>query len=216
MGSVVTKAKKAIKIIKDASNSSEPSRFFDRKFDDIFENGNGDEIVNEIVKNYFNDEELKKSGVNFSFDEHGHPELGKVSKAHIFSEMVEAKLKQLNISTKIRPVEIGYEVRCQQPVAFDLVYCTRLGMGVYQLFKSGETGCMVYINEYGDAKPLYLKDTQDPQTGKIPPRGVNINSEKIQAIFDNIMHYVTEEDYAAAKEIVADPSEYDFKKILNW
>ena len=172
--------------------------------------------ISEGVFHELSDEELKKSGVNFSFDEHGHPELGKVSKAHIFSEMVEAKLKQLNISTKIRPVEIGYEVRCQQPVAFDLVYCTRLGMGVYQLFKSGETGCMVYINEYGDAKPLYLKDLQDPQTGKIPPRGVNINSEKIQAIFDNIMHYVTEEDYAAAKEIVADPSEYDFKKILNW
>lgn len=63
MSSVVTKAKKAIKTIKDAANSSEPSRFFDRKFDDIFENGNGDEIVNEIVKNYFNDEELKKSVV---------------------------------------------------------------------------------------------------------------------------------------------------------
>jgi 6-phosphofructokinase 1 len=176
----------------------------------------GSVMISEGVFHELSDEELKKSGVNFSFDEHGHPELGKVSKAHIFSEMVEAKLKQLNISTKIRPVEIGYEVRCQQPVAFDLVYCTRLGMGVYQLFKSGETGCMVYINEYGDAKPLYLKDLQDPQTGKIPPRGVNINSEKIQAIFDNIMHYVTEEDYAAAKEIVADPSEYDFKKILNW
>lgn len=176
----------------------------------------GSVMISEGVFHELSDEELKKSGVNFSFDEHGHPELGKVSKAHIFSEMVEAKLKQLNISTKIRPVEIGYEVRCQQPVAFDLVYCTRLGMGVYQLFKSGETGCMVYINEYGDAKPLYLKDLQDPQTGKIPPRGVNINSEKIQAIFDNIMHYVTEEDYSAAKEIVADPSEYDFKKILNW
>lgn len=176
----------------------------------------GSVMISEGVFHELSDEELKKSGVNFSFDEHGHPELGKVSKAHIFSEMVEAKLKQLNISTKIRPVEIGYEVRCQQPVAFDLVYCTRLGMGVYQLFKSGETGCMVYINEYGDAKPLYLKDLQDPQTGKIPPRGVNINSEKIQAIFDNIMHYVTEEDYAAAKEIFADPSEYDFKKILNW
>ena len=86
-------------------------------------------------------------------------------------------------------------------------------MGVYQPFKSGETGCMVYINEYGDAKPLYLKDLQDHQTGKIPPRGVNINSEKIQAIFDNIMHYVTEEDYAAAKEIFADPS-WDKKHSL--
>ena len=61
MSTVITKAKKAMKIIKDAANSSEPSRFFDRSFDDIFENGNAAEIVNEIVKNYFNDKELQKS-----------------------------------------------------------------------------------------------------------------------------------------------------------
>jgi 6-phosphofructokinase 1 len=30
------------------------------------------------------------------------------------------------------------------------------------------------------------------------------------------LNYVTEEDYEAAKQYVANPEEYDFRKILNW
>ena len=121
-----------------------------------------------------------KEDIKKTYDEHGHPELGKVSKAHIFNEMLENKLKELKIKVKSRPVEIGYEVRCQTPIAYDLVYCSELGMGVYKLFSEGKTGCMVYISQDGFVSPLYLKDLQDPATGKIPPRLVNIDSDKIQ------------------------------------
>ncbi|MFX4241086.1 hypothetical protein ACOL3H_11930 [Aliarcobacter butzleri] len=61
MSNISSKAKKAINIIIAASNSSEPSQYFGRKFDDIFENGNSGEIVNEIVKNYLNDELIQKA-----------------------------------------------------------------------------------------------------------------------------------------------------------
>mgnify|MGYP000942627972 CR=1 FL=1 len=53
------------------------------------------------------------------------------------SEELENKLKELKIKVKTRPVEIGYEVRCQTPIAYDLVYCSELGMGVYKLFSEG-------------------------------------------------------------------------------
>ena len=64
--------------------------------------------------------------------------------------------------------------------------------------------------------PLYLKDLQDPTTGKIPPRLVNIESDKIQQVINNILHYITPEDYEQAKKYVANPEDYDFHKILNW
>ena len=32
---------------------------------------------------------------------------------------------------------MGYELRCCRPVAYDLNYATRLGLGVYKLFKAG-------------------------------------------------------------------------------
>ena len=173
-------------------------------------------MISEGVFHALSDEEIKKSGIHFSYDEHGHPELGKVSKAHIFNELLEKKLKALGIKVKSRPVEIGYEVRCQTPTAYDLVYCSLLGLGVYKLFAAGKTGCMVSVDPVGEVSPLYLKDLQDPVTGKIPPRLVNPDGNRVQAVVSDILHYITPEDYEAAKKYVADPETYDFKKILNW
>jgi len=63
---------------------------------------------------------------------------------------------------------------------------------------------------------LYLKDLQDPVTGKIPPRLVDIDSQRVHSVIDNIMHYITPADYEAAKKFLQNPEEYDFKRILNW
>ncbi len=176
----------------------------------------GAAIISEGVFHELSDEECRKSGVTFSYDDHGHPELGKVSKAHIFNEMLEKRICELGIPVKSRPVEIGYEVRCQTPVAYDLVYCSQLGMGVYKLFAQGDTGCMVYVNQEGFVTPLYLKDLEDPFTHKIPPRLVDIACDKFQAVIDHILSYITPEDYEAAKKYVSNPEEFDFRKILNW
>lgn len=159
--------------------------------------------------------ELEGAGITFSYDEHGHPELGKISKAQLFNEVLEIRLRSLGLQTKTRPVELGYELRCQDPSAFDLVYCTELGIGVHQLFMEGATGCMVYIDHLGKVKPLYLKHIQD-SSGKIAPRGVSLESDRVQAVIQNIFHFITEEDYKAARKIIPNPRDYDFKKILNW
>ena len=173
-------------------------------------------VVSEGVFHFLTDEDLKKSNVTFSYDDHGHPELGKLSKAHLFNEMLEKKLNKLKINIKTRPVEIGYEVRCGVPTAYDLVYCTHLGIGVHKLYKEGKTACMVYIDHLGEVKPLYLKELQDPATGKILPRGVDMQSAKVRMVFDNLLHYITKDDYVAAMAYVKTPEEYDFKKILGW
>ncbi|MGE4568654.1 MAG: 6-phosphofructokinase [Bacteroidales bacterium] len=176
----------------------------------------GAAMISEGVFHELSDEEIKKSGVLFSYDDHGHPELGKVSKATIFNEMLEKRVKELGIKVKSRPVEIGYEVRCGTPVAFDLVYCSQLGMGVYKLFSEGKSGCMVYVDQTGEVQPLYLKDLQDPTTGKIPPRLVNVNGNRVQSVINNILHFITPADYEAAKQFVPNPEAFDFKKILGW
>ena len=165
----------------------------------------------------FKAEEMEAAGVHFSYDDHGHPELGKVSKAVLFNDLLEAEFKKIGLKVKSRPVEIGYDVRCQDPVAYDVTYCTELAMGVYQLFSEGKTGCMVYVDSYGNVSPLYLADLQDPTTGKIPPRVVDINSGTARNYYDFIAHYITPEDYADVKALGIDnPEAYDFKKILNW
>ena len=165
----------------------------------------------------FKAEEMEAAGVHFSYDDHGHPELGKVSKAVLFNDLLEAEFKKIGLKVKSRPVEIGYDVRCQDPVAYDLTYCTELAMGVYQLFSEGKTGCMVYVDAYGNVSPLYLADLQDPKTGKIPPRVVDINAGTAQNYYKYIAHYVTEADYEAVKALgIENPEAYDFNKILEW
>jgi 6-phosphofructokinase 1 len=173
-------------------------------------------VVSEGVFHELNDDELKATGIKFTYDEHGHPELGKISKAQLFSELIEMKMKELGIKVKTRPIEIGYDIRCQTPIAYDLMYCSQLGCGVYDLFARGETGCMVYVDTTGKVTPLYLKDLQDPQTGKIPPRRVDIEGDMAKGIYNHIAQYITEADYEAAKQYVKNPEEYDFFKILNW
>jgi 6-phosphofructokinase 1 len=172
-------------------------------------------IISEGVFHFMSDEEIEKSGVNFTYDDHGHPELGNVSKAHIFNMVLNRKLKELNISVKSRPGELGYELRCIRPIAYDLVYCGLLGMGVKQLYDSGYTGCMVTADHTGNIAPLFLKDVEGPD-GKIKPRLVNMESARTKMVYDEGLQYITPGDYEEAKAWVDNPEFYDFRKILKW
>lgn len=175
----------------------------------------GTVVVAEGVFHDLDSDDLKGTGVHMTYDEHGHPELGKISKAVLFNDILEKEFSKLGWKVKTRPVEIGYDVRCQDPIAYDLSYCTELAMGVYELFKEGKTGCMVYIDQDGNPKPLFLKDIQNAE-GKIPPRRVDIDGGLARNYYEHLCHYITPADYEAAKEWVSNPEGYDFKKILNW
>ncbi|MCQ2185005.1 MAG: 6-phosphofructokinase [Bacteroidales bacterium] len=175
----------------------------------------GTVVVAEGVFHDLKAEDIRATGANLTYDEHGHPELGKISKAVMFNEILDKEFKKLGMKVKTRPVEIGYDVRCQDPIAYDLTYCSELAMGVYELFSRSETGCMVFVDCNGTAKPLYLKDLQQAD-GKIPPRRVNIEGGTSQNYYKHICHYITPADYEAAKKYVPNPEEYDFVKILGW
>jgi len=172
-------------------------------------------IISEGVFHFMTDAEIESTNISFTYDEHGHPELGNVSKAHIFNLLLQRKLKELGISVKSRPEELGYELRCVNPTAFDLMYCSMLGLGVKILFDQGMTGCMVTSDPKGDVYPLFLKDVTD-EYGKVKPRMVNINSQKVMMVYNHNMQFLTGDDYEAARTFVPDPENYDFNKILNW
>lgn len=172
-------------------------------------------VISEGVFHYLCEEDICSSGINFSYDDHGHPELGNISKAHIFNELVNKRIKELRLDIKSRPVEIGYSLRCCPPSAFDLAYCTSLGMGVKKLFDKGLTGCMVSLNKDKKIIPIYLKDVED-ECGKIKPRLVDIESEEVSDILKNNLYYLTESDYDNAKQYIENPEDYDYYRILNW
>ena len=75
---------------------------------------------------------------------------------------------------------------------------------------------MVYADANGSVKPLYLKDLQDPATGKIPPRQLDVHTDEVMTYVENIMDYITPADYEAARKLVPNPEMFDLYKILNW
>ena len=170
-------------------------------------------LISEGVFHILPDSELEHCGINFTYDDHGHPELGNVSKSHIFNMLVQVRLKELGITIKSRPVELGYELRCCRPIGFDLTLCTLLGLGVKKLYDDGLSGCIVTANSRGEVTPLFLSDLQG-KDGKIAPRLVDVNSEFAKLCFQNL-HYLEEADYDKAKAYLKNPAEYDFNKILT-
>jgi 6-phosphofructokinase 1 len=175
----------------------------------------GAAIISEGVFHFMSDEEIEGTGINFTYDDHGHPELGNVSKSHIFNMLLQHRLKRININVRSRPNEIGYELRCCRPIAYDLLYATLLGTGIINLYKEGKTGCMITVDPIGNISSLYLKDVEDKE-GKIKPRMVNIDSERVKLVFENNLHYLTKADYKKAKKYLTNPEDYDFRKILKW
>ena len=126
---------------------------------------------------------------------------------------LQKKLKELGIAVKSRPVELGYEIRSCHPTAYDMNYCTMLGMGVKKLFDEGHTGCIVIAKANGEFSPLYLKDIEDPKTGKVKTRLVDVDAQDYQLAFSN-MHYVKADDYKKISKFVSHPEDYDLEKIL--
>ena len=170
-------------------------------------------MISEGVFHFMSDAEIANCGINFTFDEHGHPELGIVSKSHIFNVLLQKKLKEIGIEVKSRPVELGYETRACAPIAFDMNYCTMLGMGVKKLYDEGHTGCIVVAKANGEISPLYLKDIEDKKTGKIKTRLVDVDAEDYKLAFSNL-HYVKPENYEKIGKLVPHPEDYDVEKIL--
>ena len=158
--------------------------------------------------------EILNSGITFTFDDHGHPELGNVSKAHIYNILLQKKLHRLGLEIKSRPVEIGYGIRCCAPTAFDLNYCTLLGIGVKKLFDEGRTGCIVVTRSDGTIEPLYLKDVEGAD-GKITPRLVDITTEEYKLVYDNL-HFIRKRDYEAAKAYLNNPAKYNLDNLADW
>jgi 6-phosphofructokinase 1 len=111
-------------------------------------------------------------------------------------------------------VELGYELRCCRPVAYDLTLCTVLGMGVKKLYEEGYKGCIVSTTRMAEIVPIFMKDIED-ETGKIPPRLVDINTEFARMVISDL-HVLNKNDYEKASKHLLNPHAFDFFKLMGW
>lgn len=57
----------------------------------------GTVVVAEGVFHDLEPEDIKATGVHMTYDEHGHPELGKISKAVLFNDILEKEFKKIGM-----------------------------------------------------------------------------------------------------------------------
>ncbi len=132
-------------------------------------------ILAEGLVEHLNAEELSPL-VNVERDAHDNIRLAEVNFGEILKYKVQERLKEFGIKSTIVAKNIGYELRCADPIPFDMEYTRDLGFAAAQFILSGGTGAMVSIQN-GRFVPMYFKDILDPVTKKTKVRMVDPSSE---------------------------------------
>ncbi len=108
-------------------------------------------------------------------DEFGHMLLSEVKFGAIVKHRVEKRLADMGLKVRLVDHVVGYEVRCANPIAFDIEYSRHLGNGAVEFLKSGKSNVLVSIQE-NHFVPIPFDEMMDPNTGKTGVRMVNIDS----------------------------------------
>jgi 6-phosphofructokinase len=110
-------------------------------------------------------------------DAHGHVRLAEIDFAGGLKRLVRARLAEMGVDITIVEKNIGYELRCADPVPFDLEYCRDLGYCAAKYLISGGSGSLVSM-QGGRFVPCPLEEMLDPQTNRMQVRRVDVNSTR--------------------------------------
>ncbi len=113
--------------------------------------------------------------VDIEKDAHGNIRIAEISFGEILKAKVQKRLADFGIKTTIVAKNIGYEVRCADPIPFDMEYTRDLGYSAADYIINGGNAAMISIQE-GKMIPMFFKDIVDKKTGKTAIRMVDIEA----------------------------------------
>jgi 6-phosphofructokinase 1 len=110
-------------------------------------------------------------------DAHGHLRIDEVNLGEILKTQVAARLREFNIKTTIAAKNIGYELRCADPVPLDMEYTRDLGYCAAKYLLAGGNAAVISIQS-GQFVPVPFDSMVDPETGRARVRLVDIASTR--------------------------------------
>lgn len=132
-------------------------------------------------------------------DQHGNIRLSEIDIGDVLKREVSRVLSGFGLTTTIVPKNVGYELRCADPIPFDMEYTRDLGYCAAQFLLDGGNAAMVSIQE-GRFTPIPFKQMLDPTTGRAKVRMVDVASESYQ-IARRYMIRLAPEDMADAQTV---------------
>jgi 6-phosphofructokinase 1 len=114
-----------------------------------------------------------------SRDDHNHLRLGEIEFGRMIKDRCSALLSELGLPVTLIDKDLGYELRCADPIPFDAEYTRDLGYGAVKFLRSEEAskyGAIISMVD-GRLQPLPFGDMINPKTGRMQPRKVDVNGE---------------------------------------
>ena len=115
-------------------------------------------------------------------DDHDNVRLDEISLGDILKAKVRSRLSGLGVKPAIVAKNIGYEVRCADPIPFDMEYTRDLGYSAAKFLIDGGGGALVSIQQ-GHFKPVPFEQILDPQTGRMRVRMVDVTSDRYRIAY---------------------------------
>ena len=132
-------------------------------------------------------------------DAHGNVRIDEVNIGEVLKQAVQKRLKELGLKATIVAKNIGYELRCADPIPFDMEYTRDLGYCAVKYLLEGGSGVMISM-QGGHFEPILLADLLDSETGRAKIRMVDVTSTRY-AIARRYMIRLRRDDFDDAHEL---------------
>jgi len=130
-------------------------------------------IAEGIVEQLAEEDQHELEGVEH--DEHNHIRLAEVNFSDILKKEVAKTLASVGTKMRLVDKELGYELRCADPTAFDIDYTVSMGQGAADFLAKGGSDATITIQN-GQVVPVPYDEYVDPATGRTRVRMVNVDS----------------------------------------
>jgi 6-phosphofructokinase 1 len=123
--------------------------------------------------------EAKGAYGKLNIDPHGNLRMGEIEFGRMIRDLVAKRMQPLGLKVPMIDKDLGYELRCADPIPFDAEYTRDLGYGAVKFLCSEESmhyGAIISY-EQGAMKPLRFENMIDPTTKRMTTRIVNVTGE---------------------------------------
>jgi 6-phosphofructokinase len=110
-------------------------------------------------------------------DAHGNIRIAEVNIGEILKAQVATRLKELGVKTTLVAKNIGYELRCADPIPFDMEYTRDLGYCAVKFLLAGGNAAMISM-QGGHFVPVPFSALIDRETGRARIRLVDTTSTR--------------------------------------
>ncbi len=138
---------------------------------------------------------------NVERDEHGHVRIAEVEIGDLLKRAVRKRLVALGVKSTIVSKDIGYELRCADPIPYDMEYTRDLGYCAAKFMLEGGDAAMVSM-QGGNFVPVPFSSMLDAKTGRAKVRLVDVTSTRY-AIARRYMIRLRRDDFDNPAELAA-------------